>query len=52
MSVTPLVSHSPIGPYCVSAAARSLHQSCTAARSVSFVNLVVGAAALLQRDRY
>ena len=26
MSVTPLVSHSPIGPYCESAAARSLHQ--------------------------
>jgi hypothetical protein len=38
------VSHSPIGPYCASAAARSLHQSSIAARSVSFVHLVVGAA--------
>jgi hypothetical protein len=49
MSVTLLVSHSPIGPYCASAAARSQHQNPTAARRVSLVNLVVGAAALPQR---
>ncbi len=39
MSLTPLVSHSPIGPYCAIAAARSVHQSFTAARSLAFAAL-------------
>ena len=47
MSVTPLVSHSPIGPYCAIAAARSLLQGFTALGSVLLVNLVVGATAPL-----